>query len=174
MDACSNTGVLFPSVQVFWVSFATRNTWMLQGRKTEVIYCNRETCVLSLFLWGVVLMRIFSTSETHKATSEFKASLDNPSQESRSQARHKSPWVTPRYRFYIWISQTLGLRNICLDILESWDVEPSRNHHSSIQRLAALDAAPLGLRLTIVILTWQGGARIGLGLGLSLCLFLGH
>ena len=74
----------------------------------------------------------------------------------------------------IWISQTLGLRNISLDILESWDVEPSRNHHSSIQRLAALDAAPLGLRLTIVILTWQGGARIGLGLGLSLCLFLGH
>ena len=147
---------------------------MLQGRKTEVIYCNRETCVVSLFLWGAVLMRIFSKSETHKATSEFKASLDNPSQESRKQARHKSPWVTPRYRFYIWISQILGLRNICLDILESWDVEPSRNHHSSIQRLAALDAAPLGLRLTIVILTWQGGARIGLGLGLSLCLFLGH
>ena len=116
----------------------------------------------------------FFQSETHKATSEFKASLDNPSQESRKQARHKSPWVTPRYRFYIWISQTLGLRNICLDILESWDVEPSRNHHSSIQRLAALDAAPLGLRLTIVILTWQGGARIGLGLGLGLCLFLGH
>lgn len=74
----------------------------------------------------------------------------------------------------IWISQNLGLRNISLDILESWDVEPSRNHHSRFQRLAALGAAPLGLRLTIVILTCHGGARICLGLGLSLWLFLGH
>ena len=77
----------------------THGCFREERRKLYIATGKRVWC--RYFVWGAVLMRIFSKSETHKATSEFKASLDNPSQESRSQARHKSPWVTPRYRFYM-------------------------------------------------------------------------